>query len=211
MIDSTYLSITGTNGAGKTTISANLGLAFTRLGYDTLLVDGNDFPTLGLHFNIPFPSKKITSKNNSNIKEIFYYHPSGLKLLLRNPLEKTKEIDFSILNKKAQIIIIDGKKFKKNIAILNNNMPSIIQGAKEIIDKETIGIIINKINSVTITDKSSEIITKKKILSSIEKNKNQKNALKKGIPLLELYPDSDLSKSILKLAAYLIGKEYKFQ
>lgn len=211
MIQSHFLSILGPSGSGKTTFTANLGLAFTRLGYDTLIIDNNSFPALGFHFNLPFPNKTIqkTKKNKQSIETAMYRHPSGLKLLLNNPLEPYEKIHFDMLDGLAQIILIDGQKFKNNIVLLNYNMPSLMNGIKEMINANTIGIVLNKLNSVNISEENMIALANKENLLSINFEETQKTALKQGIPLFEMYPDNKFSMDILKLASGLIGKEYQ--
>ena len=211
MKQSSFLSIVGPNGSGKTMFSANLGLAFTRLGYDVLIVDNNQFPALGFHFNMPFPTRTIqkTLKENKPLKEALYKHPSGLKLILSSPLEKPETINFDLLEGLAQIIIIDGQKFKHNIVLLNPNMPSVMDAVKNHIDINTAGIVLNKINSINMTEESVIVLANRENLMTIESEKSQKDALKEGMPLFDLDSDTKISADFLKLASKLVGKEYE--
>lgn len=210
MTQSSYLSIIGPNGSGKTTFAANLGLAFARLGYDVLIVDNNLFPALGFHFNIPFPNRTIqNSLKENNIEKMLYKHPSGLKLLLSSPLGKYEKINFDLLEGLAQIIIIDGKKFKNNIVLVNPNMPSIMNAIKNKIDANTVGIVLNKINSINMTDESVAVLANRDNLLTVDFENAQKDALKQGVPLFEMDPESIFSTKLLKMASKLIGQEYE--
>lgn len=211
MIKTNFLSILGTNGSGKTTITANLGLALNRLGFDVLIVDDNDFPALCHHFNIIFPEKTINDfeEGKISLEEALYFHPSGLKLLFSDPSRKRKQLDYAKLENLAQIVLIDGQKFKNNIVVVNRNLPSVLNSIQNLIDKNTIGIMTNDINSHTIDEESIKVLTNRPLLLSIKKQKDQNSALKKGIPLFEINPDSELSKNLLTTAAILIGKKYE--
>ena len=211
MTNSTFLSVIGSNGSGKTTFSANLALALSKIGYDVLLVDNNLFPALGFHFNIPFPERTIRKSEGIKLENAIYKHPTGLKLLLSSPLENFKHFKFDSLDGLAQIIIIDGKKFKNNIVVLNPNMPSIMSSVKNIIDQNTIGVVVNKINSLNLTNESISVLVNKEIFFTIDKENKQDEALKKGIPLFLLEPNNKFSINLIKLASHLVGKEYEIE
>ena len=210
MKQSSFLSVTGPSGTGKTLFTANLGLAFAKLGYDVLIVDNNHFPALGFHFNIPFPERTIQkSLKQGSLEKALYKHPSGLKFLLSSPLEKYEKINFDLLEGLAQIIIIDGQKFKNNITLLNPNMPSVMNAVKDYIDINTIGIVLNKINSINMTEESVSVLANRENLLTINFETAQKEALKQGVPLFEMDQESSFSTELLKLASRLLGKEYE--
>ncbi|ALM76175.1 MinD/ParA family ATP-binding protein [Thermococcus barophilus] len=56
----TVVVITGRGGAGKTTLTSNLGVYFARNKYKTLVIDGDLYlPKLGFHFSIDSPRYSI--------------------------------------------------------------------------------------------------------------------------------------------------------
>ncbi len=211
MVKSSYLSLIGPSGTGKTMLTANLGLAFVRLGYDVLIVDNNPFPAMGYHFGIPLPERTIkkTIANKQSLKEALYKHPSGLKLLLNSPLENYLPFDYNLLEGMAQIILIDGQKFKNNVVCVNPNMPSVMNAVKNIIDFNTVGIIINHKDSTYLCAESLSVLANREVLFKIDFEKKQKEALKQGVPLFELEPEHQFSINLLQFASKLLGKEYE--
>lgn len=71
--------ITGRGGAGKTTMTSNLGAYFSKKGYRTLLVDGDLYlPKLAFHFGIDNPAYNIHTliKNpNMRVVDAIYHEP----------------------------------------------------------------------------------------------------------------------------------------
>lgn len=78
--------ITGRGGAGKTTMTSNLGAYFSKKGYRTLLVDGDLYlPKLAFHFGIDNPAYNIhTLLKNPEMRVIdaIYHEPrTGVDIL----------------------------------------------------------------------------------------------------------------------------------
>jgi septum site-determining protein MinD len=76
--------VSGKGGAGKTTISTNLGAALAKMGKNVILVDTNvTTPNVGLHLGLPFYPVTLHDvlKGNSTIKEAIYEHESGLRII----------------------------------------------------------------------------------------------------------------------------------
>jgi len=71
--------VTGRGGAGKTTMTSNLGAYFSRRGYTTLLVDGDLYlPKLAFHFGIDNPAYNIHTliKNpDMRVVDAIYHDP----------------------------------------------------------------------------------------------------------------------------------------
>ncbi|MCD6371959.1 MAG: MinD/ParA family protein [Thermococcus sp.] len=71
--------VTGRGGAGKTTITSNLGVYFAKKSYPTLLIDGDLYlPKLAFHFGIDNPGYNIhTLIRNPNMRvvDVIYHDP----------------------------------------------------------------------------------------------------------------------------------------
>ena len=74
----------GKGGAGKTSITANLGASLAHMGYDTIILDGNlTTPNLGMHFGIALYPTTLHDvlKGKAHISQSIYKHKSGLKII----------------------------------------------------------------------------------------------------------------------------------
>ena len=74
----------GKGGAGKTFLTANLGLALAEMGKDVIVVDANlTTPNLGMHLGVPLYPKTLHDaiKGKARIHETIYQHESGLKII----------------------------------------------------------------------------------------------------------------------------------
>jgi len=76
--------VSGKGGAGKTTITANLGVALAELGKRVIVVDTNvTTPNLGMHLGIPFYPTTLHDvlKGKNSIREAMYEHESGVRIV----------------------------------------------------------------------------------------------------------------------------------
>jgi len=74
----------GKGGAGKTSVTANLGAALAHMGYETIVLDGNlTTPNLGMHFGIALYPTTLHDvlKGKAHIRDAIYKHKSGLKII----------------------------------------------------------------------------------------------------------------------------------
>ncbi|AIF69762.1 hypothetical protein PAP_06835 [Palaeococcus pacificus DY20341] len=111
--------ITGRGGAGKTTLTANLGVYFARQKYKTIVIDGDLYlPKLGLHFGLDNPRYNIHSilMDDSLDPQVAVYEdresnlfilPGSTKFydVLRVPHEKLKNSIGNVMKKFALSIV----------------------------------------------------------------------------------------------------------
>lgn len=95
----------GKGGVGKTTISANLGLALQKFGRRVAVVDCNLTTShLSLCFGMGSYPKTLNSflRNESRIEEVTYHHPSGLKVVPAS-LELADLVDIDATNLRGRL------------------------------------------------------------------------------------------------------------
>lgn len=171
-----FISITsGKGGVGKTSFTANLGIALSRLGKDVIILDGNlDTPNLGIHLGIPETPTSIFDvlENKRRIEEIIYLHNSGVKIIpaslsmwnLSQKLDKDN-LGREIINLmgRTDYILIDSSPgldtetrmtlaaSDENIIVTNPDLPSITDALKIIelskrMGSVPLGFVLNKVS-----------------------------------------------------------------
>ena len=74
----------GKGGAGKTTITANLGASLAEMGKDVVVLDANlTTPNLGMHLGMPLYPVTLHDvlKGKASINDAIYEHEKGLKII----------------------------------------------------------------------------------------------------------------------------------
>ena len=74
----------GKGGAGKTTVTANLGARLAQMGKNVVVLDANlTTPNLGMHFGMPLYPVTLHDvlKGKPSINQAMYEHDNGLKII----------------------------------------------------------------------------------------------------------------------------------
>ena len=230
--------ISGKGGVGKTTIVTNVGAALAqRFEKDVTLVDCNLTAShlslsLGMHYH-PITINHVL-RNEKNIADAVYKHPSGMKIipasLQLNDLIGTDitriERHIKKLKGKTDIIFLDaaaglGKEtvsaIKASEEIIFVTKPDILSvsdiiRSKELVDKikkEPIGIVLNMVTGSghELTKKEIEIMTELPVIAVIPHDKSVSESLAKRMPVVIHKPGSSSSKELRKLAGFIIGEK----
>jgi septum site-determining protein MinD len=230
--------ISGKGGVGKTTVAANLGVALAhRFNRDVTVVDCNLTAShlsllLGMEYS-PITLNQVL-RNEKQISEAIYEHPSGMKIipaslhlkdLIKTDMSKL-EWCLKKLEGKTDIIFLDsspglGKEafatIKASEEIIFVTKPDILSlsdviRSKEFIDsikKEQMGIVVNMATggSHEVTKKEIEIMTGLPVIAVIPHDKNIPISLAQRMPIVLHKPGSSSSKEIRKLAGLIIGEK----
>jgi septum site-determining protein MinD len=213
-----FLSAKG--GTGKTTLTANLGVAMANMGKDVTVVDANiTTPNLGLHLGIPLSPVTLhdVMKGKADIRDAVYYHDSGLKILPAGiALKDLKGIDARDLPNvlleligSTDYILIDGaagigreaiasiEASDETIIVTNPELTAVTDALKAIRFAEEMntrvrGVVINR------RSKQPHQLTTREIQTMID-----------SVPILsEISEEDHVQKAIAKRTPVVIHKPY---
>lgn len=228
----------GKGGVGKTTTAINLGMALNNFGKDVIVIDANlKTPNLCLHLGaskVPVTLHDVINGKN-RISEATYKHISGLRIIPASiSFEDSKMARNKVLGDvlldlygRVDIALIDisgglGEEASEAIKACDNlliiitpDTPSVTDALKTIKLAEeqgvnVFGVIINKTNEDDeLSVKNIETILEKPVVGSVPYDNNIKKSLKIKHPVVYSNPEAPASLSYKKLAATLLGEEFK--
>ncbi len=228
------ISIKG--GVGKTTTVANLGAAFAEMGKKTLVVDANlSAPNLGLHLGVVNPKPTLHDVLANVVDVPKAIHPTNFGFdLLPSSLTPKKVNAFQLKRKMSYLknhydmIIIDSSPTlnyemlatmiasDELLVVSSPDFPTLsctLHAVKIAKDKGTpiTGIILNKVHNKEFELNLDEIedATKTPVLAMLPYDIKVLEALSETKPATLHAPLRDVSVGYRKLAACLIGEEYK--
>jgi septum site-determining protein MinD len=227
--------ISAKGGVGKTTITANLGLALHQSGRETILVDG-DFknPNLALHLGILEYSYNFQDvlERGGNILEALHIHKTGLRIIPSSLSLKHTEIVIKkfrelFQNIKGHILVdsppglgedvISLMKASDDVIIVTTpEIPAITDALKSIeiarnMEKKIRGIIVNRTGRKKYEIRPEEIaaVSGLQILGVVPEDENVLKSVMHKTPILEFNPYSNASIAIRKIASEMTGEEYQ--
>ena len=227
--------VSGKGGVGKTTFTANLGLAMSQLGKDVVAVDA-DLSTSNLGLQLGFYQFPLglqdALEGNIGILNAIYTHPSGLKVvpasislnyLTKNPTPYRLKSVLSDLN---GIILIDSPPGLREDALLvlkacddiliitQPEIPAVTDALKVIkvareMGKEPLGIVVNRVkDKFELTTEEIEEMCDLNVIGRIPDDKDVKRSMFEKTPIVSLKPHSSAAIEFNRIGAALIGAEY---
>lgn len=229
----------GKGGVGKTTLTTNLGAAIHKFGKDVIVVDGNmSTPNVSILLGMPRLPITLheVMAGKAKAKEAVYLHPSGLKVMpsglgMSHMKLKQKKHLAHVLNdfvKESDFLLIDcaaglGREALQaihagdEIVIVTN--PEIhaltdalkaYEYAKEI-GVKPLGVVLNRVKNKDweMTKENVEEFLELPVISIIPEDDAVKKSIALKQPLVYTYPNSPASLEIKRLAAKMIGEDYR--
>lgn len=228
----------GKGGVGKTTITANLGVALSIYGEETIVLDA-DVAMANLELILGMEGKSITLHDvlsgEASIEDAIYEGPGGVKVIPAGiSLEGLRKIRFdrleealSILVENADILLIDAPAglekdalsalaaAQELILVTIPEVPSISDALKTKIiasklGVEITGVVINREqhDKTFLTVDEIEAILEVPVIAIVPDDPEVSRAAAFGEPLVVRNPKSSTSNAIMQLGADLIGEEY---
>ncbi len=227
--------VSGKGGVGKTTTTANLGVALQLLGNNVCILDANvTTANLGLHFGIthyPVTVHEILKETFPVLDSVFIHH-SGLRILPGSlSLESTKDVNVvklrRVLETLAQtynFVLVDSapglekqaieiaKSCDELLIVTNLDLPSVTDAIKiiEFARENKIpvgGLIVNRVFNKNFELRPDEIesVTGVPIIAMIPFDVNVPRAVAAKTPVVLFRPNSPAALAYKQLAAKLSG------
>lgn len=226
----------GKGGVGRSTTTANLGVALARMGKSTLILDGSlTSPNQALFFELEKASKTLNDVllGEAPLEEAIYEGPGGAQILpAAVTLEKVKKAksarleslvkenidgyDFVLIDTPSGLRKESVSALKAGNELLVITVPELTsvsdsmktKVASEFLGLKTTGLVLNQIREREYELEEDEIsgIMNAPILAKIPYDKEVKRSVNEGELLLEISPDSPAAKEIKNLGKRLIGE-----
>ena len=229
----------GKGGVGKTTIVSNIGVALTKeFNQNVLIVDANvNSSHLGMHLgmyeDLPVTLRDVL-KNEAPLSYAIHIHPTIGVRILPAPLspdgvnlKKLKNVVEEI-KKTYDLVVMDttpglGRDFIETIpsidiayVVTTPDLPALADTIKTIkflekFNKNIGGVIVNRVanKKYELFDAEIENTCGHKIVATIHEDKKVPESIQNGVPIVVYSPSSNASIELKKLAAKIIGTEYK--
>lgn len=231
--------ISGKGGVGKTTITANLSAALTKLGFNVTAVDLNlTTPNLGFQFGYYLPEIGLHDilKNVEILRKGIYIHPGGVKVIPGNlSIESLSGIDLSNLDKviyslNSDFVILDSAAGlgKEALASLNASNEVLVVTNPEItaltdalrlirvaenLKKDILGVVLNRVGRSKNEVRKQEVerFLGHEVLVEIPEDKWILKSIEEKVPVVYLNPNCKASVEIMNLAYAVLGTNYRIK
>ncbi|AEG18713.1 cell division ATPase MinD [Methanobacterium paludis] len=229
----------GKGGVGKTTMTANLGVALSTYGERTIVLDA-DVAMANLELILGMEGKSVTLHDvlsgEAPIEDAIYEGPGGVKVvpagislegLRKIRLDRLEEA-LEVLIEDADILLIDAPAglekdalaaiaaAQEMILVTTPEVPSISDALKTKIiasklGVDIIGVVINREqhDRTFLTLNEIETILEVPVIAVIPDDPEVSRAAAYGEPIIVKNPKSPTSNAIMQLAADMIGEEYQ--
>ena len=229
------IAITAGKGVvGKTTLTANLGVALTKLGFRVCVVDANfTAPDLATHFGM-YPETTLWDvlKGKESISDAIYEHTCGLHIIPGSSGVEGfkpniyKRLRRKIRNLRYDFLLIDtppglGEDAKaallaaNEVLIVANPEWTSLANAYRMMQfainngKKITGVVLNRtmVHEYEPNERMVESIMGVQIVGKIPEDVNVRKSIAVQSPIVLLYPDAPASREILHIAMELGGIE----
>ncbi len=224
----------GKGGVGKSTIAVNLGVALSKLGVDSIVVDGDVEGTsvgslVGANPSVPSIHDCLSGELDA---EDAIIHLNGVNYVIGGlDIEKLMSVDMSLfkdiigkLMERFEIVIVDCppglgvdsvnviSSCVAMLLVVTPDITSMINALKTVMLAEKvgctiIGTLVNKSSSeYDIPDAQISNVLGIETIGRLSEDEEVKKALSMGEPLMTYNPESQFSLELVDVASSLIGK-----
>jgi len=229
--------VSGKGGVGKTTFVANVGLAVTGFDEESIVIDADLFTSnLGLQLGLYKSPLGLQDalEGGISVYDIIHTHHSGLKIIptsmYPSHLFKKTVTPYrlkSLLKDIYSLILIDSppglgkevffvlKACDEVLVVTNPDIPSVtdamrvISAAREL-KKDPINIVVNRVkDDYELKPEEIEMMCDAPVIGEIPEDKMIKRSLFEKTPLIHYSPHSPAAVAFKKIAANILGIDYK--
>lgn len=228
--------VSGKGGVGKTTLVANLGVALSNFNKKVAIVDCNITTShLGFYFDFLYYQKTLNQvlRNEISLEEATYYHSSGVRIIPASlsieelagvDINKIKDLNFG----DTEIVLLDSAPGlgREAMSVLNacnelifvttpfmSAVSDIIKCCRvaKYLNLKPIGVVLNMYRKdlSELDEMDVEELTGLKVIAKIPFDPEVQRSLIYRTPTVIFNPYSPASIEIERLAASLIGLDYK--
>lgn len=226
--------VSGKGGAGKTTVTANLGVALAKQGEDVLIIDGNfTGANIAQHFGVGFQEVSLNDvlKGEAYITQAVAKHPEGVSILPASVLEfggnaeKLKHSLVEFLGDK-DFVLIDAaagtddevqaaiEASDEVLLVSHPELPALTNtlGAKKLaeqLDRDILGLVMNMVREEQseVEDDDIHELINEQIIGKIPDHKHVREGIALRKPVVAYKPDSKASYAVKDVAHRLKGQE----
>ena len=229
----------GKGGVGRSTLTANLGIALSSLKKSTIIIDGAlTTPNLTLLFRLEKVAHTLNDllSGSASIEDVIYDGPDGVKVIpaaisleriRRTQPERLTEVVKS-LPKKTDFILIDApgglrretiaalRAGKELLLVTTPEVPAISDALKtriagELFGLKPIGVALNLVHGDEHELGPDEVsnIIGLPVISQIPYDEEARRAPGEGEPLIKLKPESRASKAFKELARKIVKMKFR--
>ena len=225
----------GKGGVGKTTVTANLGVALSKIGKKVLLVDGDvSMANLGIIFNLEKkrPSLHEVLAGECEVREAIYRHESGVDVLptslsiegyRKSDLDLFPEVISEVADDYDYVLIDAPAGLNRDMAIhlavadkvlivLTPELFSISDGLKikqssMMAGTPILGVVLNRTGRDfgEMGVEEIEMIIEEKVICTIPEDENIRSATLKRMSVIEYAPKSPAALAHMELALKIVG------
>ncbi|PSH01632.1 MAG: hypothetical protein BRC27_01520 [Nanohaloarchaea archaeon SW_10_44_10] len=226
--------VSGKGGAGKTTLTANLGVALSNQGEDVLIIDGNfTGANIAQHFGVGFQDVSLNDvlEGDAYITQAVAKHPEGVSILPASVLEfngQEQNLKHSIVDflGDKDFVLIDAaagtddevqaaiETSDEVLLVSHPELPALTNtlGAKKLaeeMDKEILGLVMNMVRNEKseVEHEDIEELVDEEIIGEVPEHKHVREGIALRKPVVSYKPDSRASYAIEDVAHNLKGRE----
>lgn len=231
--------LSGKGGVGKTTVTSNLAAALAREhGRSVVILDTNLYSShiklhYGIYEEVPFTLPDIVKKKKFE-KYVYAHGPTNVEIIPSSTtvkdigFKKLRDFVYRLAKSKYDYVIIDCapgfgkdviaaiKAVDELIVVTTPQIPDVDDALKIIellgmMKKKVDGIVVNRVKGAKYELKIEQLeqTFDAPILAVIPESKQVPESIAAGVPLITYAKYSSAAIEIKKLAAKLLGEEYK--